>query len=125
VRAALRYFAACIERVRAVVHSGKRSGTRSWIIVERTPERCGGNIQSEKWSTSSGPTNRSAGGRPARLQIVRQAWANGRRAILRSTGMPSSASATSRAPATLVGAQATSSCFPAATSARPKSEPRM
>jgi hypothetical protein len=43
---ASRYFAACIEYVLGVTHSRWRSGTRSWIIVERRPPRCGGNIQS-------------------------------------------------------------------------------
>ena len=40
------YFAVCIEYVRRVTHSRWWTGTRSWIIVERTPARCGGNIQS-------------------------------------------------------------------------------
>ena len=45
-----------VHRLRlAVVHSGKRSGTRSWIVVARTPARCGGYIQSEKWRTSNRP----------------------------------------------------------------------
>src|SRR5262249_60650914 len=62
--AAFRYLWACIERVRPVTHSGKCSGTRSWIVVARRPPRWGGYIQSVKWSTANGPRNRSAGGRP-------------------------------------------------------------
>ena len=46
VRAALRYLRPCIDCVRFVVHSGWCSGTRSWIVVARTPARCGGYIQS-------------------------------------------------------------------------------
>ena len=32
----------------AVTHSGKWSGTRSWIVVARSPARCGGYIQSRE-----------------------------------------------------------------------------
>ena len=62
VRAAFRYFAVCMRRVRPCTHSGWRSGTRSWIVVARIPARCGGYIQSEKWSTSIGPRKRSTFG---------------------------------------------------------------
>jgi hypothetical protein len=60
VAAAFRYLRECIDRVLAVVHSGWWSGTRSWIVVARTPARCGGYIQSEKWSAS----NRRGDARP-------------------------------------------------------------
>ena len=71
-----RYFAPCIDTVRRCVHSGKCSGTRSCTIVERSPARCGGYIQSVKWSTSNGPRNRSAGrplqAAPGRAPAVRE-----------------------------------------------------
>ena len=109
VAAAFRYLRVCMERVRPVTHSGKCSGTRSWIVVARRPARCGGYIQSVKWSTSKSPRNRSAGGRPSRDQAVRQAWANGSAASRSSTGIPSSASGIARCPAGEVGANATTS----------------
>jgi len=123
VRAAFRYFAPCIRTVRRCVQSGNRSGTRSWIIVARTPPACGGYIQSEKWSTSNCPTIRSAGGLPARLQAVRQACANGSVGRRRSTSIPSSAASIAARPSRLAGAQATISCSPPAASTRPPSDP--
>ena len=62
VRAAFVYLRECIARVRGVTHSGKCSGTRSWIVVARMPARCGGYIQSVKCRTSKAPRNLSAGG---------------------------------------------------------------
>ena len=47
VRAVFAYLAPCIEAVFGVTHSGKRSGTRSWTVVARTPPAWGGYIQSE------------------------------------------------------------------------------
>ena len=89
VRAACAYFARFCRRVRGCTHSGKRSGMRSWTIVERTPPRWRGYIQSEKWKTSSGPARRSTAGTPARLQSVRQRCAEGGSVTRRrSTGMP-------------------------------------
>ena len=84
--------------VRPCAHSGKRSGTRSWIVVARTPPRCGGYIQSEKCSTSKPPSQRSAAGRPARDHAVRQACAAGSTGSRRSTSRSPSASSTWRLP---------------------------
>jgi hypothetical protein len=124
-RFAASYCARCIERVRRVVHSGNRTGTRSCSIVDRTPERCGGVIHCWKWSASKRPSSRSAGGRPKRLHAVRQACANGSRHVRSSTSTAASARAISSRPAGLVGAKATTSCRPAAASTTPASEPRM
>ena len=76
-------------RVRACTHSGKCSGTRSWIIVERTPARCGGYIQSLKWSTSKSPSD-ALGRRAGRAgsSAVRTACAAGRTGSRRSTVDP-------------------------------------
>ena len=120
-----RYLRVCIARVRGVTHSGCRSGTRSWIVVARTPPRCGGYIQSLKWSTSKEPRSRSAAGRPAMLQPVRSACEKGRRQVRSSTSMPASAARIRSGPRMLVGAKATISCFPPAASTSPASEPRM
>jgi hypothetical protein len=121
VRAALRYFAPCIRRVRPCTQSGNRSGTRSWTIVERRPPLWGGYIQSEKCRTSTGPRKRSTGGHPARLQPCRQKCANGRNRSRGSTGRPASDSRIVRRPGADVGANGTMSA-PASTS--PASEPR-
>ena len=121
VRAALRYFAPCMRLVRPWTHSGKRSGTRSCTIVERRPPPCGGYIQSEKCSTSTGPRKRSTGGHPTRLQPCRQKCANGRNRSRGSTGSPASDSRIVRRPGADVGANGTTSA-PASTS--PASEPR-
>ena len=48
VRAACLYLATFCLRVRGWTHSGCLSGIRSWTIVERTPARWRGYIQSEK-----------------------------------------------------------------------------
>ena len=48
IRAAWAYFAPCIRRVRGCTHCGWCSGTRSCTIVDRSPPRCGGYIQSLK-----------------------------------------------------------------------------
>ena len=125
VAAACRAFAACIEIVRAVHHSGWWSGTRSWNTVARTPPRCAGYIHSLKTNASSGPARRSTGGRPSRLHAVRSACEAGSGISRCSTGMPASASRIRAGPRRLVGANATSSCAPAAADAIPASEPRM
>ena len=66
---------------------------RSWTIVERSPPRWRGYIQSEKWKTSSGPARRSTAGWPARLQSVRQTYAEGGSVTRRrSTGSSARAS---------------------------------
>ena len=63
--------------VRGCNRSGNRSGPRSWIIVARMPERCGGSIQSVKCKTSKSPRKRSAGGLANAPQTRRVACANG------------------------------------------------
>ena len=96
------------------------------MVVARTPARCGGYIQSEKWRTSTGPRNRSTGGLPSRLQACRQKCARGRKRRRTSTGIPSSAAGIALRPFELVGANATISCSPpAAAAASPVSDPRM
>ena len=42
VSAVFRYLRACIDCVRGVTHCGNRSGTRSWIVVARTPRAAAG-----------------------------------------------------------------------------------
>ena len=126
VRAAFSYLRPCIARVRGVTHSGKCSGTRSWIVVARRPARCGGYIQSVKCSTSNVPSQRSAGGQPSRDHAVRQPCAPGSVISRCSTGIPSSASGITRRPSGEVGANATTSCpSRCAAAASPASEPRM
>ncbi len=125
VSAALRYLRVCIERVRSVTHSGWWSGTRSWIVVARTPARCGGYIQSEKWSASNRPSSRSAAGRPSPLHAVRIAWESGSGHVRTSTSIPASAARIRPGPRRLVGANATTSCSEPAASTSPPSEPWM
>ena len=126
VAAVCAYLRVCIECVRPVTHSGKWSGTRSWIVVARRPAFWGGYIQSVKWRTSKSPSQRSAGGQPARDQAVRQACAPMSVFSRSSSGIPSSTSGIVLRPAGEVGANATiaSPAFSAA-SASPRSEPRM
>ncbi|TMM14693.1 MAG: hypothetical protein E6F98_03705 [Actinobacteria bacterium] len=121
--AAWRYFAPCMRAVRRCTQSGKWSGTRSWIIVERMPLRWGGYIQSLKWKTSSVPANRSTEGTPSRDHAVRTACAAGSTGSRSSTSTPRRDSSISRRPEGEAGANATSSAPPAA--AMPCSEPRM
>ena len=71
--------------------------------------RCGGYIQSVKWSTSNGPSQRSAGGQPRRDQAVRQPCAPMNVFSRSSTGMPASTSGITRRPSGEVGANATTS----------------
>ncbi len=126
VRAALTYFRRCIDCVLPVVHSGWWSGTRSCTVVARTPLRCGGYIQSLKWSTSTAPSQRSAGGLPSADHAVRQTWAPGSGISRSSTSTPATASAIARRPANEVGANAITSCPRSpATSPSPPSDPRM
>ena len=71
-----RYLRPCIDCVRFVVHSGRCSGTRSWIVVARTPARCGGYIQSrvvERVERAEPPLGgRAPGGRPGGAPRVRE-----------------------------------------------------
>ena len=93
-------------------------GRGSWS--RGAPARCGGYIQSLKWSTSNSPSQRSAGGRRA---ATRRCASRARRGADRrcSTWMPSSASGIARRPSGDVGANATTS-WPSrcAASARPR-----
>ena len=77
--------------------------------VVRSPERCGGCIQSVKWSTSKEPRNRSAGGRPSAPHARRVACASGTVTMRRSTGSPSRASSSTLRPRMLTGPKTTSS----------------
>ena len=126
VAAAWRALRVCIDTVRGVHHSGWWNGTRSWNTVARTPSRCGGYIHSLKTNASSGPTKRSTGGRPSRLQAVRSACDAGSRisphvdrdAADRAPGSrPARAGSSARRRPARAG--------PPAAAAIPASEPRM
>ncbi len=69
------------------------------------------------------PRKRSIDGRPSRLQPMRTACDQGTTSVRSSTGTSASASRINRRPLGRVGAKAITSCFPAAASARPASEP--
>ena len=125
VAAAFRPLCVCIETVRGVHHSGWWNGTRSWNTVARTPPRCAGYIHSLKTKASRRPANSSTAGLPSRLQPVRSACEAGSATIRRAAGMPSSAARIAPGPRRLVGANATSSCRPAAAAHMPATEPRM
>ncbi len=56
--------------------------------MARRPAFCGGYIQSVKWSASKSPSQRSAGGHPARDQAVRQACAPMNVLSLSSSAIP-------------------------------------
>ncbi len=72
------------------------------------------------------PSQRSAGGQPTRDHAVRHACAPGSATSRSSTGTPASTSGIVRLPRGEVGANATtSSPCSCATSASPRSEPRM
>ena len=126
VRAAFSY-------LRAVHRAGARRYPLREVerheVVDRRraqPARCGGYIQSVKWSTSKAPSQRSAGGgrpRPGVRQRVRAESVFSRS----STGIPvERPPGSSRRPAGEVGANATtSSPLAAAAAASPCSEPRM
>ena len=109
-----------------VLLKGMQTPSRAQISVERTPLRCRGYIQSEKWKTSRPPASLSTGGWPARLQIVRQRFAEGGSAtIRRSTSRSRRELSTSDRARMLITPRATISCRSSAASTSPCSEPRM
>ena len=103
-----------------VHHSGWWTGSRSWMIVARSPDRCGGVIQSVKRSASNEPSRRSAAGCPSLLQAVRTACEAGSGQSLVETGIPASARRIRAGPFRLVGANATISCSSPAASDKPR-----